>query len=76
MVAEGNFYVAEAVTRRQLKSKFGQAVLKCPQEGEAYAKCIDMRQVNRSMEHGCCDAERKALRKCVDKHCKSLMSSS
>ncbi|CUG23490.1 Hypothetical protein, putative [Bodo saltans] len=70
MVVEGNFYVAETVIRRELKSKFGQALTKCPTESATYAKCIDARQVNRTMERGCCDEERKALRKCVDKHTK------
>jgi hypothetical protein len=70
MVAEGNFYVAETVIRRELKSKFGKGLTKCPAESEAYAKCIDARQVNRTMQRGCCESERKALRSCVDRHTK------
>lgn len=70
MVAEGNFYVAETVIRRELRSNFGKALIKCPTESEEYAKCVDARQVNRTMERDCCAAERKALKKCVDKQTK------
>lgn len=65
---EGNFYVADVVIDRELKSKYGIAYLQCPNEAKRYGQCVEAGQINRNLQRNSCLEERRALRACVTKH--------
>jgi NADH dehydrogenase [ubiquinone] 1 alpha subcomplex assembly factor 8 len=65
---EGNFYISDVVIDRELKSKFGKAYIKCPNEAKRYGECIEAGQINRSLQRNSCLEERRALRACASKH--------
>ncbi|KAL7700630.1 hypothetical protein N2W54_005344 [Lotmaria passim] len=65
---EGNFYVSDVVIDRELKSKYGRAYVKCPNEAKRYGQCIEAGQINRNLQRNSCIEERLALRACVSKH--------
>lgn len=65
---EGNFYISDVVIDREMKSKYGKAYLKCPNESKRYGVCIEGGQINRSLQRNTCAEERHALRTCVSKH--------
>ncbi|KPA77520.1 hypothetical protein ABB37_06903 [Leptomonas pyrrhocoris] len=65
---EGNFYVSDVVVDRELKSKYGKAYLKCPQEAKRYGECIEAGQINRNLQRNSCVEERHTLHACVSKY--------
>ncbi|KAG5506577.1 hypothetical protein JIQ42_06829 [Leishmania sp. Namibia] len=68
---EGNFYVSDVVIDRELKSKYGMAYIKCPNEAKRYGQCVEAGQINRTLQRDSCAKERQALRACVSKHLRS-----
>lgn len=74
---EGNFYISDKVItlpgRRNIS--YAEAYKKCPMEAQAYGRCVEAGQVNRSLAKNLCQKERVDLRSCVDGHLKGYIKS-
>ncbi|KAG5485473.1 hypothetical protein LSCM1_07557 [Leishmania martiniquensis] len=73
---EGNFYVSDVVIDRELKSKYGMAYAKCPNETKRYGQCVEAGQINRNLQRDSCAKERHALRACVSRHLRDCAAGS